>query len=585
MAGASRNNSGAVPADSLPDREQPTGGAYACPTGGELDLEEALRRERSLLRIIIDSIPALIYAKDTQSRFIACNLLAARGMGTTPAEAIGKSDFDFFPQEMAAGFFLDEQAVIRSGQPLIEREESVLDRASGTTRFYATSKVPYRDEAGNIIGIVGIGRDITDRKLADEHIRHLASHDSLTDLANRSSFSEALNKAIAAAQMTGNRFAILFVDLDHFKFINDSLGHDAGDTLLKQVAARLRGVMRANDVVARLHAAIRPVSLLGQERRVSASIGIAVYPDDGETERALMKSADTAMYTAKLDGKNNYRLFSNRLKAQSLERSLLENELRRAVQRQELLVQYLPKFDLKSRTITGAEALLRWSHPELGVLAPAKFLTLAEQTGLIAPIGTWVLRTVCAQHMAWRGEGLPALQVSVNLTPQQLEDEHLVPAVLAALTESGMPAEMLELEFSEIMLLQDATRTSRTLKELKRAGVKLAIHNFGASFLSLTSIRSFPIDTLKLDRSLFRDIEQSETRAFAEAIVAMGKSLNLTVIAEGVESLEQAVFARERACDAIQGFFVSQPASADDFARIVREQLPGGESGGGTCLS
>jgi len=598
MAGAPSTNSAAIPADSLSDCEQPTGRADVCPTGGELDLEEALRRERSLLRTIIDSIPALIYAKDTQSRFIACNLLAARGMGTTPAEAIGKTDFDFFPQEMATGFFLDEQTVIRTGRPLIEREEPVLDRASGTTRFYATSKVPYRDQAGNTIGIVGIGRDITDRKLADERIRHLASHDPLTDLPNRSTFSEALSAAIAAAYATGNRFAILFVDLDHFKFINDSLGHEAGDTLLKQVAARLRAVMRPNDVVARLggdefvllcsdpsdmadleglaarvlHAAIRPVSLLGQERRVSASIGIAVYPDDGETERALMKSADTAMYTAKLDGKNNYRLFSNRLKAESLERSLLENELRRAVERQELLVHYLPKFDLKSGTITGAEALLRWSHPELGVLPPAKFLTLAQQTGLIVPIGTWVLKTVCTQHMAWRGEGLPAIQISVNLTAQQLEDEHLVPAVLAALAESGMPAQMLELEFSEMMLLENASRTSRTLNELKRAGVKLGIHNFGASYLSLTSIRKFPIDTLKVDRSVFRDIGQAETRAFAEAIVAMGKSLNLSVIAEGVESLEQAVFARERACDAIQGFFVSQPASAEDFARIVREQ-------------
>jgi diguanylate cyclase (GGDEF)-like protein/PAS domain S-box-containing protein len=565
-----------------------------------LDLEEALRRERSLLRTVIDSIPALVYAKDNQSRFIACNLLAARGMGTTPAEAIGKTDFDFFPEEMASGFFLDEQTVIRTGQPLIERQESVLDRVSGTTRFYATSKVPYRDQAGNVIGIVGIGRDITDRKLADERIRHLASHDSLTDLPNRSTFSEALNAAVAAAHATNGRFAILFVDLDHFKFVNDSLGHDAGDTLLKQVAARLREVMRPNDVVARLggdefvllcsdpsdmanleglaarilHAAIRPVSLLGQERRVSASIGIAVYPDDGETERALMKSTDTAMYTAKLDGKNNYRLFSNRLKAESLERSLLENELRRAVERQELLVQYLPKFDLKSRTITGAEALLRWSHPELGLLPPAKFLTLAEQTALIVPIGIWVLKTVCRQHVSWRSEGLPPLQISVNLTPQQLEDEHLVPAVLAALAESGMPAQMLELEFCETLLLQNAPRTSRTLNELKRAGVKLAIHNFGASYLSLTSIHSFPIDTLKIDRSLFRNIDQPETRAFADAIVAMGKSLNLTVIAEGVESLEQAVFARERACDAIQGFFVSQPASAGDFARIVREQWP-----------
>ena len=606
MAGARSTNSAEVPADTLADAradipadcEQHPGRGDVCPTGGASDLEEALKRERSLLRTLIDSIPALIYAKDTQSRFIACNLLAARGMGTTPAEAIGKTDFDFFPPEMATKFFLDEQAVIGSGQPLIEREESVLDRASGHTRFYATSKVPYRDQAGNVIGILGIGHDITERKLAEERIRHLASHDCLTDLPNRSRFSEALNAAIAAARPTNSQFAILFLDLDHFKFINDSFGHEAGDTLLKEIAARLRAAVRPSDAVARLggdefvllcndpsdladleglaarilRAAVRPVSLLGQERRVGASIGIAVYPDDGETERALIKSADAAMYTAKLDGKNNFRLFSNRLKVQSLERSLLENELRRALERRELLVHYLPKLDLKSRTICGAEALLRWAHPDLGTLPPAKFLTVAQQTGLIVPIGTWVLETVCAQHMQWRREGLPPIQVSVNLTPRQFEDEHLVPAVLAALAESGMAAQMLELEFSEILLLQNATRTSRTLNELKRAGVKLAIHNFGASYLSLKNIGDFPIDTLKVDRSLLRDIDHVETRAFTEAIVAIGKSLNLTVVAEGVESVEQATFARERACDAIQGFFVSQPASAADFARLVRDQ-------------
>lgn len=571
------------------------------PAADDLDLAEALRRERSLLRTIIDSIPALIYAKDTHSRFIACNVLAARGMGTTPAEAIGKTDFDFFPEEMATGFFLDEQAVICSGQPLIEREESVLDRSTGTSRYFATTKVPYRDQAGNIIGIVGIGRDITDRKLADERIRYLATHDCLTDLFNRGSFNEALNTAIASARTNESRFALLFVDLDHFKFINDAFGHEAGDTLLKEIAARLRAAIGPNDLLARLggdefvllckdpadmddleglatrilQATTRPVALLGQERRVSASIGIAVYPNDGATERTLMKSADTAMYTAKLEGKNNYRLFSSRLKAESLERSVLENELRRALENRELLVHYLPKLDLKSRAITGAEALLRWSHPDLGILPPAKFLTLAQQTGLIVPIGTWVLKTVCAQHMAWRREGLPAIQISVNLTAQQLNDEHLVPAVLAALAESGMPAQMLELEFSEIMLLQGALHTSRTLKELKRAGVKLAIHNFGASYLSLTSIDDFPIDTLKVDRSLLHDIDQLETRAFTEAIIAIGKSLNMTVVAEGVESVAQATFARERACDAIQGFYVSQPTTAGDFSAILRAQARG----------
>jgi len=302
------------------------------------DLEEALRRERSLLRTIIESLPAHIYAKDRDSRFIACNATVAQCMGTTPLEAIGKTDFDFYPREMAAGFFADEQALIRSGKPLIEREEKVLDQTTGVMRYFATSKVPFHDEAGNIIGIIGIGRDITERKQADERIRYLATHDSLTEVPNRATFGEALTAAISDARFHERRFALLFVDLDDFKLINDSLGHEAGDSLLKQTAARLRASVRAEDLVARLggdefvllckdpadlddieslasrvlQALIRPVTLLGQERRVSASVGVAVYPDDGDTERALMKSADTAMYAAKQAGKSTYRLFSRR---------------------------------------------------------------------------------------------------------------------------------------------------------------------------------------------------------------------------------------------------------------------------------
>lgn len=304
----------------------------------ELDLDEALRRERSLLRSIIESLPAHIYAKDRASRFIACNATVAQCMGITPPEAIGKTDFDFYPREMAAGFFADEQALIRSGQPLIEREELVLDQTTGIMRNFSTSKVPFRDDAGNIIGIIGIGRDITERKRADERIRYLATHDSLTEVPNRATFSEALTAAIADARAHEGRFSLMFVDLDDFKLINDSLGHEAGDSLLKQTAARLRSSVRAEDLVARLggdefvllckdpadlhdievlasrvlQAAIRPVSLLGQERRVSVSVGVAVYPDDGDTDRVLMKSADTAMYTAKQEGKGTYRLFSRR---------------------------------------------------------------------------------------------------------------------------------------------------------------------------------------------------------------------------------------------------------------------------------
>jgi predicted signal transduction protein with EAL and GGDEF domain len=362
------------------------------------------------------------------------------------------------------------------------------------------------------------------------------------------------------------------------------------------MAARLTECVRCGDTVARLggdefvvlcqepcdrdiidgvaysllQALSRPVTLLGQERRVGASIGIAIFPDDGKTERALLKSADTAMYTAKQAGRNIHRFFSAQLKSESLERGMLENELRRAIERNELLVHYLPKFDLSSGHITGAEALLRWLHPDLGLILPSRFLPLAEETRLAIPIGDWMLDTVCRQQLIWRTHGLPAVCISVNLSACQFYDENLVRTVLAALQSGQVAPGMLELEVSEAVLLREVTRSLKIVQDLKHAGVRIAVQNFGASYLSLANIRKVPIDTLKVDRSLMRDIDSPQTRALTDAIIAVAKSLSLTVIAEGVETQAQAEFAREHACDAMQGFYVSEPASAAEFARLLQ---------------
>jgi diguanylate cyclase (GGDEF)-like protein/PAS domain S-box-containing protein len=560
-------------------------------------LSGTAERERQLLRSMIDLLPAYLYAKDAHSRFIACNLAVARGMGVTPAELIGKTDYDFYPRELADAFYADEQEIIRTAEPLIDREERAFDPDTRTVRYLSTSKVPLMDSSGKVVGIVGIGRDITDRKRADERVHHLATHDALTELPNRMAFSERLNAMISASRLTDTRFALMFVDLDHFKLINDSLGHEAGDSLLKQAAGRLADSVRPGDLVARLggdefvvlcpnagealyieavaakivDALTSPMQLLGQECRVSASIGIALYPNDGDTERALMRSADSAMYCAKQDGKNNYRFFSAGLRSESLERVMLENELRHAIGRRQFLIHYLAKVDLKSRAISGAEALLRWHHPDLGIIAPSKFLPLAEDTGLIVPIGYWTLRTACEQHMAWQREGFPSLRISINLTARQFYDDQLVPTVLSSLEDTGMAADMLELETAESTLMQDREHSARTLSALKQAGVHLAIDNFGASYVSLANIQRFPIDTLKVDRSLLRDVERStESRFITEAIIALGKSLSLTVIAEGVETRRQANFLRDQDCDAMQGFYINEPAAAADFSRLLK---------------
>jgi diguanylate cyclase (GGDEF)-like protein len=436
-----------------------------------------------------------------------------------------------------------------------------------------------------------------EKSKADARIEYLASHDGLTALPNREMFNGLLHHAIEAACRQQRRFAVLFIDLDRFKVINDSLGHDAGDILLVEVANRLRQTLRSSDVVARLggdefvvileetaesHDVERiasnllsvlsqPLQLSGHECHTTASIGIAMYPADGSDVQTLTKNADMAMYLAKEDGKNGFRFFTKEVKIQSIERLTLESALRRALERDQFTLHYQPKVDMATGQITGVEALLRWTHPDLGVLPPAQFIPLAEETGLIVPIGRWVLKEACAQNMAWQRCGLRPLSMAVNLSPRQFVDEHLLQDIDEALATSGMSAVLLQLEVTESMVMRNVSRAVKVLDAIQRRGIRLAIDDFGTGYSSMSLMKQFPIDTIKIDRSFVRDLpDDSEDRAIAQAIISMGKALGLTVVAEGVETAEQEIFLRDHACDEMQGFLFSKPLPPLQVAELLR---------------
>ena len=476
----------------------------------------------------------------------------------------------------------------------------------GIMLFYSDEKRAFDEEIIKLLErmmeSVAYALDNFDREAErirdQERIQYLATHDGLTGLPNRLMFNELLHLAVEAGKRYERPFAVLFIDLDRFKFINDTLGHDAGDVLLKEMSARFKDCLRASDVVARLggdefvvlvqevsdaaqvnsvarkilSAAIKPVEILGQECRVTASVGIALYPADATDEQSLMKNADMAMYLAKEEGKNNFQFYSKDIKAQSLERMALETQLRQALERNEFTIHYQAKIDSKSGRINGVEALLRWQNAELGNVSPMQFIPVAEETGLIISIGRWVLQTACVQNVAWQRDGLPPICVAVNLSMRQFADPGLLSDIAKALKDTGLAPELLELELTESMVMHNVERAVKLLTAIKDMGVRLAIDDFGTGYSSLAQIKRFPIDTLKVDRSFIREVSHdTEDRAITEAIIAMGKTLSLTVVAEGVETKEQEQFLREHACDEMQGYYFSKPVSADDFAALLRK--------------
>lgn len=437
---------------------------------------------------------------------------------------------------------------------------------------------------------------------SQRQLEQIAYFDVLTRLPNRRRFRDELSALIARSKKANSSFALALIDLDRFKQINDTLGHEAGDLLLQQAAKRFKACVGEGDMVARLGgdefvlllphenaaeratavargilaAAAEPFVLVGQEFRVSGSIGICTYPADGQDEQTLMKRADIAMYQAKAEGKNTFQFYSEETNSSSVERLRMESDLRHALEYGEFQLHYQARRDIQSGQMSGVEALLCWQHPELGMIPAAKFMPVAEETGLSVPIGKWALRTACLQNVAWRRQGLPCLSIAVSLTARQFCDERLVEDIAATLEEAGMAARLLELEIAESLMIRDVERSVRILTALKSIGIRIAIDNFGAGYSSLTTLQRFPLDMIKIDRAFISDITSFDsTSTLTDAVIAMGRSLSLTVVAQGVETRDQAEFLRQHACDELQGFYFNKPLPAEQFGQLLFAQAAG----------
>ncbi len=550
--------------------------------------EDALRESERRYQIMAESSPVGIFRCDRQTRCRYVNRRWREITGLTTAQAAGEG-------WISAVHADDRDSVLRGWQLAVAEEqvfrtECRFRRPRGLTTWVFVQAEPVFDTSQQLTGYIGSVTDISERKRTEEEIRRIAYYDALTKLPNRAFFLEQLRRTLAAARRSQRRAALLFCDLDNFKDVNDTLGHDQGDELLRGIAERLSSCIRKGDTLSRLggdefvlllpavksdrdavsvarkimQQLARPFTLDGHEVYTTPSIGIAFYPDDGDSVSALLKHADMAMYAAKARGRNRYQFFSEEMHQRVLERMKLEAGLRQAVERAELRLVYQPQYELATGRLVGVEALLRWEHPERGTIPPARFIPVAEETGIIHDIGTWVLRTACTQAREWITAGFPDLRVAVNLSGKQFAEPGLVELVRGILAETGLDARHLELEITEGTLMQDATVALATLTALRQDGVSLAIDDFGTGYSSLVYLRRLPIQRLKIAPDFVREIHHdNRDAAIVEAVIGMGRNLGLDIVAEGVESAEQAAVLERLACPLVQGFHYDRPLSRD----------------------
>ncbi len=545
-------------------------------------------------RTFLDQANDLIFSLTPQGDFLFTNQMFQRTLGYSAATTRNLNISDVLEPGIRRRFLAEARKIV-SG----ERTEPLEGR-------FVTVKGAFIEIEGMITPINTefdrdviwvVCRDVSLRKRTEEQLYHLAHHDQLTGLPNRMAFADRLRQAIAISKRQQQLCAVLYLDLDRFKIINDSLGHAVGDALLKETARRLRSCVREVDTVARLggdefamvlvnlrdsadacgvaekvlKSLAKPVSIDTHELFITTSIGISLYPQHSEESEILVKNADVAMYQAKALGRNNYQLYELRMDTDTEHRMALENGLRTALEHDELQIFYQPKIDAESGRVTAVEALIRWQHPELGLLPPAEFIAIAEETGLIHPIGEWVLRKACQQNRAWQEQGLPKVRVAINLSGFQLQQPTLLDMVSGVLEESGLAGEYLEFEITETVIMQNPEFATGILSRMRDLDIHISIDDFGTGYSSLTHLKRFSINTLKIDRTFVRDIELSSANAaIATALIAMGSSLNLKVIAEGVETAGQFTMLKERQCDEMQGYLFSHPLPAAEMAEFLR---------------